>query len=72
MDRGEKPEPDGADGGQKHGHRGHLGLPEDRQHGAGDEDQEEPRQLAWELDPAARLGAEVVDLGEVVVEGGHR
>ncbi len=72
MERGEEAETDGAEGGQDHGRRGHLGLPEDGEHGAGDEDEKEPRQFARKLDPAAGLGPEVVDLGEVVVEGGHR
>ncbi len=69
--RGEEPESDGADGRQDHGRRGHLGFAEDHQHGAGDEDEKEPRQLTGKLDPTACLGPELVDLGEIVVESGH-
>ncbi len=70
MGRGQVAEPEGPDGGQHHRRSGHLGFPEDRQHGSRHEHDEETGQLPGKLQPPTSLGAEVVYFGEVVVEGG--
>jgi len=48
-----------------------LGLPHHREQRSRDEDNEKTWEFPWQFEPTARLGAEVMDLCEIVVQGRH-
>ena len=68
MGRGQETKADGADRSQQHGRSSHLGLTEYGQHCTGDKQDEKTRQFSREFQPTTSFGAEVVDIGQIVVE----
>jgi hypothetical protein len=67
--RSEVTEAESPEGREQHRRRGHLCFAKDGQHRPGDKHDQKTGELPRELEPTARFGAEVMDLGKVIIEG---